>query len=100
MPGVRGEDVRRLDASVDQAVGVRRVERVSDRLENRERVRRRQVTASQPLRKVGALDVSHRDEEHTFGLAGLVERDRVWVIERRSKRQFKLEPLAEARVGR
>ena len=50
--------------------------------------------------EVGAVDVAHRDVELPVGLAGVVDREDVRVIERGRQLALDEEPLAEALVGR
>ena len=55
--------------------------------------------AGEQVREVEALDVAHGDEEVLLGLAGLVDRDHVGVIDRGRGLPLALEALAEGAVA-
>jgi hypothetical protein len=93
---VRDEDVRGLHVSVDQATAVCRVQGRSDRTEECDRpvgVDRALPREQGP--KVRAADVAHRDEELPLGLARLVHRHDVGVLQTRGELGLPHEARAE-----
>ena len=62
--------------------------------------RRKLRFAREQVREVEALDVPHGDEEVLLGLAGLIDRDHVGVIDGGRGLPFALEPLPEGAVAR
>ena len=50
--------------------------------------------------EIAAFHVAHGDEEHTFGLAGLVDGDHVRVVDRGGEARLAQEPLPEGVIGR
>ena len=93
------EDVRGLDVTVDEALLVRRVERLGDLGEEVDGSLRIERTAfGDDLGEVGALDVAHGEEEDAVVLACLVDRDDVRVVERCRDPRLAQEALAEANV--
>ena len=90
------QDVRRLHVAVDEPLRVRGVERVGDLRGDRDRARRlERALATQQRLQVGPVDVAHRDEEAAVGLARLVDRDDVRVVEARGEPRLAEHPLAE-----
>jgi hypothetical protein len=80
----REQHVGGLDVGVDEAADVRSVERVRDLLEHVQRA----AEGQPPLRadeapQVGADDEAHGDEEDALLLAGVEDRDDVWMVDRR-----------------
>jgi hypothetical protein len=97
----REQDVAGLDVAVDEAAPVRGVERRADLADDPHRALGRE----RPLphdggEQVGAVDEPHRDIELAVDLPGLVDRDHVRVVDRRSEHRFALEALAELAVAR
>ena len=69
------ERVGWLDVPVDQAAGMRRVERVGELPGDRHRpLRRERALAAQQPRRGRTRDVAHRDVQHAVDLARLVDR--------------------------
>ena len=98
---LRGKkDVGRLDVAVDEPARVGRVERASDLDRGSPSARAgsscASVASSSP--EVGPLHVAHCNEQEALGLAGLVDRDHVRVVDRGSEPRLAQEPLAEALV--
>ena len=91
----------RLDVAVDDPVAVREakriedLERVGDRLADRER-----AASEDQLLEAAALDHLHRDVVGALGLAAVVDRDDVRVRERRSRLRLAPEALDEELVVR
>ena len=56
--------------------------------------------AGEQVREIEPLDVPHRDEEVLLGLAGLIDRDHVGVIDGGRGLPLALEPLPEGAVAR
>ena len=79
------QDVRGLHIAVDEASGVRCVERACDLRDQREGLRRSEWPSLEEDLHVLALDEAHRDEDPPVGLTGLIDRDDVRVVERGGK---------------
>ena len=95
------QHVRGLDVAVDEPVRVGRVERVRDlRGDGDGPLRRQGALAPQQRLEVGPVDVAHRDEQAAVGLARLVDRDDVRVVEARREPRLAEHPVAEARRRR
>ena len=95
------EDVRRLHVAVDEPASMRRVQGVGDLARDRDRARRlERALAPEERLEVRALDEAHRDEQAIVGLAGLVDRHHVRMVERRRDPRLAQEALAKARVLR
>ena len=93
------QHVARLDVPVYEAAPVGGVERPRHLPENVERTGRPQrVLALQQRPKVRALHVAHGDVEHAVGLAGVVDRDHVGMVETGGDLQLAQEAVAEAGV--
>ena len=94
------QHVRRLDVAVDQAAAVGGVERRADLPDDADRALRRQAAARRvdERAQVGALDEAHREVQHAVGLAGLVDRHDVGVVDRRRELRLRLEAVAEVDV--
>ena len=95
------QHVRGLDVAMDEALRVRRVERVRDLCDDRERARRiERALRAQELAQVGALHEAHDEVEAAVELARVVDRHDVRVLERHRQLRLAREALAEAFVGR
>ena len=97
--------VRRLHVAVDHLVGVCRVERSRDLLQDRERVVRiLRASVGDQLPEVGPVHVAHRDVRHPVEVAGVVDRDDVRMVDRGDRLRLADEPLLEvvaaAELGR
>ena len=75
------QDVRGLHIAVDEASGVRCVERACDLRHEREGLRRSERSPLEEDLHVLALDEAHRDEDPPVRLTGLIDRDDVRVVE-------------------
>jgi len=94
------EDVRRLDVAMDQAGGVRDVERSGDVRDQRDRpLGLERPLAAQKAAQVDAFDPLHRDVEEPAVFAGVEHRDEVGMLEQRGDAALAQEPLAEPGVG-
>ena len=88
-----------LHVSVHQAARVCRVKRGGHLGDDVRDVRRGQLAIPVEQRpQVPPLDVTHRDEQDTAGLAGLEDRDDVGVVNRGRRPRFPHEALAECLV--
>ena len=94
------QDVRRLHVAVHEAARVRRVERARDLRADRAAPAPGRAAPSlrSSARRSRALDVAHRQVQPAVGLAGVVDRDDVRVLERRCELGLAQEALAEALV--
>ena len=93
------EHVGRLDVAVDQARGVRCVERGGDRGDDRgDPGGRQRALAAQQAAGVAAGHVAHGDEQHAGRLAGLEHRDDVRVVDGGRGPRLADEPLPEGLV--
>ncbi len=93
LPSFRDEDVRRLDVSVNDALGVRGIERVGELAANVQDLLKRQGMPMDAAAKRFALEQLHRDEVPALVHADVVDRADVRVIERRRDSCFPQEPL-------
>jgi hypothetical protein len=86
-----------LDIAVHEAGPVGGVERVADLAEQPQRAGHRHAPALllQQALEVAANDVAHRDEQLPVGLASLVDREDVRVVQRRGQPRLADEALAE-----
>ncbi len=94
------QHVGRLDVAVDQPGRVRGVQRRRHRRDDRRGPGGRQRAL--PLQKIpdaAAGHVAHRDEQHPVGLARLVHRDDVRVVDRGGRPGLPEEPAPEGLVG-
>ena len=94
------EDIARLDVAVDQPASVDGVERVGDL--GHEVHRPRRIERSLPAHQRGqllAVDDAHRDEQLAPGLAGLVDRQHVGMVDRHRRARLAQEALAKAGVA-
>lgn len=101
--GVGCDDhVCRLDVPVDEPERMGGVERVGDRPEQTDGLRRIEAAGSgvDEVAQVVAFDVAHRQVEQAAVLTGGIDRDDVRVVEARRELRFDEEPLAEALVRR
>ena len=98
MPAPVDQHVRRLDVPVHQPTLVRGIERAADLHRNCNRLLVGEWTVFKSRLQVRALDVAHRDVEAAVGIAGLVDRNHIRVIERGGELGLGQEPLAEALV--
>ena len=95
------QDVGRLHVAVDEPLCVRRVERVRDLGGDRDDPPRRQRALPPEQRlQVGPVHVAHRDEQAAVGLARLVDRHDVRVVETRGQPRLAQHPVAERLVVR
>ena len=77
------ERVGRLHVPVDQAAGVRGVERVGQLLGDRHRsLRRERALAAQQRAEVEPCDVAHRDVQHAVDVARVVDRHDARMLDR------------------
>ena len=96
----RDEHVPGLHVPVEEPALVGRVERRGDLLHQpHDALRLERALSVEDLAQVAALDPPHRDEEEALGLALLVHRDDVRVVDQRGQPGLALEALAEALVG-
>jgi hypothetical protein len=95
---LRQEDVGGLDVPMHQAFFVRRIQRRSDRRDDRERPLRFERSLTEHLAEVRAIDVLHRDEEPTLSLVRVVDRDDVRMLQTRRGRGLADESVAEPRI--
>ena len=90
------QDVAGLDVAMDQALGVRGVQRRGRLRDDRDRTRRIQPgVGPQEALQVRSLDVPHRDVQHAVGLARVVDGDDVGMVETGGDARFADEPLPE-----
>ena len=84
---------------MDETPRVRRVERVGDLARDRDGAGRpERPLPARAAPEVAPVDVAHRDEQAPVGLARLVDRDDVRVVEARREPRLPEEPLAELLV--
>ena len=94
------QHVRGLDVAVDQADGVRGVERRADlERDRRHAVGRQRALAGEQVLQVRALHVAHDEVEVPGLLARRVDGDHVRVVDRGGDPRLALEALAEAGVA-
>ena len=79
---VADEHVVRLDVAVHEADGVRGVERVGDLAEQVERAPRVERAVADQVDERRPVDQAHREVQAVVGLAGVVDRDDVRMVER------------------
>ena len=95
------QDVARLDVTMHEPTGVRRVERGGDLRDDLDRAFGRQgAVPRDQLAEVLSLHVAHRDVQDTAGLAGGVDRHDVRVLGRGRGLGLVDEPPPERVVGR
>ena len=94
------QDVGRLDVAMDQVALVRSVKGTCNLTDEMHRARGRQRSAVDGLAQVRSLHPAHRDVESAVGLARLVHRDDVRVIDRRGDHPLAPEPLPKSGVAR
>ena len=95
------KDVRRLDVTVQQLALMGVVQCLADRGDDPDHLVRRhavRVLLLQQARRIGALDVVHRDPQLALELAAVVDADDVRVPQRRGDVGLAVEPLAVLRV--
>ena len=92
------QHVRRLHVAMDEAPRVGRIEGARHLGEDSDRVRGVEPSVSETLLEVASLDVAHCDEEEIVGLAGLVDRDDVRMVDRRGELRLAEEAVAERLV--
>ena len=101
IPDEGDEHVRRLDVAVHEASRMSGVERLADLGEERDGSRRiERALGLQQGAEICALDVAHGDVEDAPRLPRVVDRDDVWMVDRRSQPRLAMEALAEALVLR
>ena len=93
------QDVRRLDVSMDEPTGMGEIERARDLGQQVDRLRGRQGALPEPGPQVGPFDVAHRDEQVPVGLARLVDRNDVRMVDRRCEFGLGQEAFAEGSAG-
>ena len=94
------QDVLRLDVPVHHVVRVRERQRIRDLARDRQHVGQRQLLlADEPLAERLARDVGHDEVEGVSGLAGVVERQNVRVVEPAGDGDLAQEPLGTERGG-
>ena len=81
-----------------EAARVGRIQGARHLREDPDRVRRVQTAALQALLQVTPLDVAHGDEEDVLGRPGLVDRDDVRMVDRRSQLRLAQEAVTERLV--
>ena len=87
-----------LHVAMHEAARVGRIQGARHLREDADRVRRVQTAALQTLLEVTPLDVAHGDEEDVLGRPGLVDRDDVRMVDRRSQLRLAQEAVAERLV--
>ena len=93
------QDVPRLDVAVNEIVGVRRVECRSRLVEDREQsIAGKGALGLDELGQIGPANEPHRDVGHPVGLARVVDRDDVRVLEARDELGLADKSLAEVSV--
>ena len=98
--GAVEQHVGRLHVPVNQAVGVRRVQRRGHLGDDADHPGRGEgALGVQQRPHVPALHVTHRDEQDTGGLTGLEDRDDVRVVDGRGRSRLTDEPLPERIVA-
>ena len=96
---VLDEDVGRLHVAVDHASCMSGVQGAGDLCaDSQHPFCREELTAPGQGLEIGPFHVAHRDVEHAFGVAGVVDRDDVRMRERGGRARFADEPLAKALV--
>ena len=85
MPSAPHFDVRGLQISMDDALLVRRLERLGDLLRDRQRVVERNRAARDPLRQIVTLDEFHDEGAHPAGFFEAVDVRDVRVIQGRER---------------
>ena len=84
-------DVRGLQIAMDDALLVRRFERLGNLLRDRERLIERDRTSSDALREIVSLDQFHHEGGHAPALFEAVDGGDVWVVQRGEGLGFTLE---------
>ena len=93
------QDVLGLDVAMDEAAGVRGVERVADLRDDAHRSPRIQRPAGAHERaQIRAVDVAHDDEQDALALPGVVDGDDVLVLDRGRRLRLGDEARAEVRA--
>ena len=93
-------DVLRLDVAMDEALTVRRVERIGDFGGNGECVVDRELLlAVEPVAERFAVDVRHHIVDEPLGLAGILHREDARMRERRRDLDLAQEPPVADRTG-
>jgi hypothetical protein len=95
----RDQDVAGLDVAVHEPATVRGVERGGDLTGDLDRTRRLEPLARDQRAEVGPRHEAHRDVQQAVGLAGLVDRDDVRVVDQRGEPRLAREALAERGIG-
>ena len=97
--GLVDEDVLRLDVAMDEPRCVRGVECRRDRCEQAQRAGGVELARVDEVLQRVAAHVAHREIQAVLGLAGVVDRDDVRVVERRLDLALAAEARAERLVG-
>jgi hypothetical protein len=92
------QDVRRLDVAVHEPARMRSVKRTRDLGDESERALRGERTIVQERLQVAVLDVPHRDEDQTVGLACGIDRNDVRMVEAGRQLGLGQQALPETRV--
>ena len=82
------EDVGGFDVAVDDARGMRGVQRVGDLDPTSSTVSSLEWTGGEPILQRRALQILHDDERSPVLLADVVDRADVWVVQRRRRPRF------------
>jgi hypothetical protein len=95
------QDVARLDVAVDQPAGVGGVQRARDLPGDRQGLLGCQRSVfGQQRGQVDAVDVAHGDPQHPVGLASVIDRQHVGVVDGRRQLRLTQEPFPERLAGR
>ena len=93
------QHIRRLDVAMDQAAGMRGVQRAADLVDDPRRPRRLERSGgTDQMAQVLAVDEPHRDVERPLVLARVVDRQHVRVVDCRRRARLGDEAPAEALV--
>jgi hypothetical protein len=84
-----------LHVTMDEAARVGGIERARHLREDPDRVPRIEAATLQALFQIRPLDIAHSDEEEVFGRPGLVDRNDVGMVDRRSEFRLTEESITE-----
>ena len=93
------EDVRGLDVAVNDALGVRRVERIRDLNADVEQRVDTEWLGAHPVLQCAPFQEFHREEGPSLGFLDFVDRADVWMIQRRCGARLALEALERLRIA-
>ena len=85
-------DVRRLEIAVNDAVLMRRLQRLRDLLRDRQGLREGQAPSGHPIGQCLTLDEFKDQRAHTTGFFQAVDRADAWVVQRGQQAGLALEP--------